>query len=76
MVTRRATNFVAPRGSASCLLGIAVPVPGYIKSGDNRGKEHITREMTGEADYERLLENTANGKGLASPTGLEPVLPP
>ena len=39
--------------------GIAVPIPDYMKEGDTRGKENITREDTGEADYEKLL----GGKG-------------
>ena len=47
-----------------------------MTEGDDRGKENITREMTGEADYEKLLENAADGKGLVSPTGFEPVLLP
>ena len=38
------------------------------------GTEHIGPEDTCDADYGRLLEAVQNrGKGLASPTGFEPV---
>ena len=38
------------------------------------GTEHIGPEDTFDADYGRLLEAVQNrGKGLASPTGFEPV---
>ena len=43
-----------------------------MKEGDARGKENITREMTDEADYEKLLENASDGNGVASPTGTAP----
>ena len=59
-------EFYGPTRFDKLFTGIALPVPRYIKIGDSRGKEHITREMTGEADYERLLENAANGKGMVS----------
>ena len=54
-------------------LGVAVERPPWIPA-TIEGIEHIGPEDTFDGDYGRLLEAAQNrGKGLASPTGFEPV---
>ena len=56
--------------------GIAVERPMGLDPNDLAGTEDIGPEHTGEADFGRLLERADeknNVRGLASPTGFEPV---
>ena len=56
--------------------GVACELPCWVNPEDNSGKEHLTPEDTFDGDYGRLLERAYDGKGLASPTGFEPVSQP
>lgn len=51
--------------------GLATPRQAFIPE-STEGRAHIQPEDTDEADYGLLL-NRAYAKGLASPTGFEPV---
>ena len=50
---------------------LATPRPAFIAE-SAEGREHIQPEDTDDADYGLLLHR-AYAKGLASPTGFEPV---
>ncbi len=68
--------FEAPTRFEKLFTGIVVERPAYLKNEDIRGTEHIGPEDTFDGDYGRLLERVQSGKGLASPTGFEPVSQP
>ena len=66
-------EFEAPTRFDKLFLGVAVEISTKREVSDE-GTEHIGPEDTFDADYGRLLEAVQNrGKGLASPTGFEPV---
>ena len=66
-------EFEAPTRFDKLFLGVAVEISTKREVSDE-GTEHIGPEDTFNADYGRLLAAVQDrGKGLASPTGFEPV---
>ena len=68
-------TFSAPTRFDKLFTGIVSPRPAFVAAGDTRGLGHLTPGDTGDQDYGELLERVC-GKGLASPTGFEPVFWP
>ena len=73
-----AYTFAAPTRYDRLFTGLVAPRPAYVPEGTT-GWEHLRPEDTRDADYGRILERayaastTNDAKGLASPTGFEPV---
>ncbi len=68
-------NFSGPTRFDKLFTGIIVERSGLIAKGDLTGTENIRPEDTFDRDYGRLLDQFY-GKGVASPTGFEPVFWP
>jgi hypothetical protein len=56
---REGYTFEAPTRFDKLFSGVATPLPPFIRTGDERGTEHIQPEDTMDPDYGRLLENAA-----------------
>ena len=65
-------DFEGPTRFDKLFTGVATPRPAVV---DKRGWEDMSPEDTFDGDYGRLLDRVY-GKGLASPTGFEPVFWP
>ena len=70
-------DFEAPTRFEKLFTGIVCERPKGLVPGDRTGCEGITPEDTFDAEYGRLLDRASEGvKGVASPTGFEPVFWP
>jgi hypothetical protein len=68
-------DFSGPTRFDKLFTGIAVERPKSVDPNDMSGKEGIGDEDTFDGDYGRLLDRVCV-KGMASPTGFEPVFWP
>ncbi len=69
---------MAPTRFDKLFAGVAAERPAFMRPASDvpwQGAEHLTADDTFDADYGRLLERATRafyGKGLASPSGIEP----
>jgi DNA invertase Pin-like site-specific DNA recombinase len=70
--------FTAPTRFDKLFAGVAAERPAFMRPASDvpwEGAEHLTADDTFDADYGRLLERATRafyGKGMASPSGIEP----